>query len=89
VAALQKILREVDSRNLAIALKPASDTLKNKLLSGLSKRAAEAVKEEISFLGKIKPKESEAAQLGIIEIVRRLESEGQIEIAEEETGENA
>jgi len=82
-AALQKILREVDSRNLAVALKSASDTVKAKLLSGLSKRAAEALNEEISFLGKIKPKEIEAAQLGVIAVVRRLESEGQIELSED------
>jgi flagellar motor switch protein FliG len=83
VAALQKILREVDSRNLAIALKGASEKVKTKLLSGLSKRAAEALNEEISFLGKIKPKEIEAAQLSIIQVVRRLEGEGQIELNEE------
>ena len=88
VAALQKILREVDSRSLAVALKGASDKVKTKLLSGLSKRAAEALNEEISFLGKIKPKEIEVAQLSIIEIVRRLEGEGQIELNEEAT-ENA
>jgi flagellar motor switch protein FliG len=83
VADLQKILREVDSRSLATALKPVSDTLKSKILSGLSKRAAEAIEEEIGFLGKVKAKDVEAAQRSIIEIVRRLEAEGQIEIAQE------
>jgi len=81
-AALQKILREVDSRNLATALKTASETLKAKLLSGLSKRAAEAVNEEISFLGSLKPREIEAAQLSIIEAVRHLEDAGEIDLAE-------
>lgn len=81
-AALQKILREVDSRTLATALKPASETLKTKLLSGLSKRAAEAVNEEISFLGPLKPKDIEVAQLSVIEIVRRLEDAGEIDLGE-------
>ena len=81
-AALQKILREVDSRTLATALKPASETLKTKLLSGLSKRAAEAVNEEIGFLGPLKPKDIEAAQLSVIEIVRRLEDAGEIDLGE-------
>ncbi|HVM59875.1 MAG TPA: flagellar motor switch protein FliG [Verrucomicrobiae bacterium] len=84
VAALQKILREVDSRALATALSNANDALKAKILSGLSKRAAEAIQEEMSFLGKVKAKEIEVAQQGIIEIVRRLEAEGQIEIPEEQ-----
>ena len=85
-AALQKVLREVDSRTLAIALTSTSDSLKARILSGLSKRAGEAIQEEMSFLGKVKAKEIELAQQGVIEIVRRLESEQQIEIPEESSG---
>ncbi len=84
VAALQKVLREVDSRTLATALQPADEALRTKILSGLSKRAAEAINEEMGFLGKVKAKDIEIAQMGVIEIVRRLESEGQIEINEEQ-----
>jgi flagellar motor switch protein FliG len=80
--ALQKILREVDMRDLAIALKSASDKLKSALLGCISKRAAETVNEEISFMGPLKLKDIEAAQNRIIEVVRRLESEGEIEIGE-------
>lgn len=83
VADLQKILREVDARSLATALKTANETTRTKLLSGLSKRAAEAIEEEMGFLGKIKAKDVELAQRAIIEIVRRLEAEGQIEIPQE------
>ena len=89
VAALQKVLREVDSRALAVGLKSASDRLRAHLLSGLSKRAAESVQEEMGFLGKIKPKEIEMAQLGIIGIVRRLEGAGEIELADLGAAENA
>ena len=85
VATLQKILREVDSRTLATALRGVSDAIKARVLSGLSKRAAEAIEEEMSFLGKVKAREIEVAQLSIIETVRRLETEGQIEINEEAT----
>jgi flagellar motor switch protein FliG len=81
-AALQKILREVDMRDLAIALKNASDKLKNALLGCISKRAAETVNEEISFMGPLKIRDIETAQNRIIEVVRRLESEGEIEIGE-------
>lgn len=79
---LQKILREVDLRDLAVALKTASDRLKNALLGCVSKRAAETVREEISFMGPLKLREIDAAQLRIIEVVRRLESEGEIELGE-------
>jgi flagellar motor switch protein FliG len=79
VAALQKVMREVDMRDLAVALKGASVKLKDALLGCISKRAAETVKEEISFLGSVKKKDMEAAQMRVVESVRRLESEGEIE----------
>lgn len=78
--ALQKVLREVEMRDLAVALKTASEKLKGLLLSCISKRAAETVKEEMSFMGSVKLKEVEAAQTRIIEVVRRLEGEGELEI---------
>jgi flagellar motor switch protein FliG len=86
-AALQKILREIDMRDLAMALKPASEKLKTAMLSCISKRAAETVNEEMGFMGAVKAKELEAAQLRIIEVVRRLESEGEIEIDAGKSGE--
>jgi len=79
---LQKILREVDMRDLAVALKTASDMLKTALLAAISKRAAETVNEEMSFLGPLRLREIEAAQLKIIDVVRRLEADGEIELSE-------
>lgn len=79
-ASLQKVMREVDMRDLALALKKSDETIKAKLLSAISKRAAETVNEEISFLGAVKLKEIDAAQLRIIEVVRRLEGEGEIDL---------
>lgn len=79
-ADLQRVLREVDSSNLAIAMKSASETLRNKVFAGLSKRAAESLKEEIELLGPVRLKDVEAAQDTIIQAVRRLEEEGQISI---------
>ena len=76
---LQKVLREVDMRDLAVSLKTANETVKLALFSSISKRAAETVKEEIAFMGALKLKDIEAAQQRIIEVVRRLESEGEIE----------
>ena len=77
---LQKVLREIDMRDLALSLKSASEKLKATLLSCISKRAAETVNEEMSFMGAVKAKDIEAAQTRIIEVVRRLESEGEIEL---------
>jgi flagellar motor switch protein FliG len=83
IAGLQKIMREVDIRDLAVALKTASEQLKSTLLSAISRRAAETVQEEMGFLGALKLKEIEAAQMRIIDVVRRLETEGELEL---ETG---
>ena len=80
-SSLQKIMREVDMRDLATALKTASPALKKGLLGSISKRAAETVNEEISFLGPIKKRDIEAAQLRIIESVRQLESEGELDLS--------
>jgi flagellar motor switch protein FliG len=82
VTAIQKVLREVDMRDLAVSLKTASDELKATLLGAISKRAAETVNEEMSFLGAVKLKDIEGAQMRIIEVVRRLEGEGEIEVGD-------
>jgi flagellar motor switch protein FliG len=80
--ALQKILREIDMRDLAIALKTASDALKTTLLACISRRAAETIDEEISFMGPLKLREIEAAQTRIIDTVRRLEADGEIDLGD-------
>ena len=77
-ADMQRVLREVDSANLATAMKSASETLREKIYSGLSKRAAESLREEIELLGPVRLKDVEVAQDAIIQAVRRLEEEGQI-----------
>jgi flagellar motor switch protein FliG len=80
---LQRILREVDVRELALALKrKASDKLKAKLLGSISKRAAETVQEEINFMASVRLRDIEAAQLRIIDAVRRLESEGAVDLSD-------
>lgn len=82
-ADLQRVLREVDSGNLAIAMKSASESLRTKIYAGLSKRASEGLKEEIELLGPVRLKDVEAAQDVIIQAVRRLEEEGQISLDSE------
>ncbi len=79
---LQKILRDVEMRDLAVALKTASETLKGRLLGAISSRAAETVKEEMGFMGPLKLRDIEAAQQRIIEVVRRLETAGEIDLGD-------
>jgi len=75
---IQKVLKEVDNKELAYALKAVSEELKAKLLSNMSKRAADIVMEELKYMGPVRLREVEEAQQKIIEIIRRLEEEGQI-----------
>jgi flagellar motor switch protein FliG len=77
-ADLQRVLREVDSSNLALSLKGASDGLKDKVFGAISKRAAESLRDEIGMLGAVRRKEVDAAQDSVIQVVRRLEEEGAV-----------
>ncbi|PTY08799.1 flagellar motor switch protein FliG [Opitutaceae bacterium EW11] len=77
---LQRVLREVDSANLAISMKSASEALKEKIYNAISKRAAESLRDEISMLGPVRLKDVEVSQDAIIQVVRRLEEEGSISL---------
>ncbi len=79
---LQKVLQEVDLKTLTVALKTASERVKNTILSTLSKRGAENVREEMSFLGPLKLSRIEAAQQEIIDVVGRLENDEEIDLTE-------
>ncbi|HRE80397.1 MAG TPA: flagellar motor switch protein FliG [Opitutaceae bacterium] len=79
-ADLQRVLREVDSANLAVSMKSASEPLKDKLYGSISKRAAESLRDEISMLGPVRLKDVETAQDAIIQVVRRLEEEGAVSL---------
>jgi flagellar motor switch protein FliG len=78
---LQRVLREVDMRDLAMALKAARDDLKERIFSNMSARAAELLREEISYLGPVRIRAVEEAQQRIVSIVRRLEEAEEIVIA--------
>jgi flagellar motor switch protein FliG len=79
-ADLQRILRDVDTGGLAIAMKSAGELLREKIYSSLSKRAAEGLREEVQLLGPVRLKDVETAQDAIIQVVRRLEEAGEITI---------
>ncbi|WP_424858883.1 MULTISPECIES: flagellar motor switch protein FliG [unclassified Tepidimonas] len=75
---LQMVLKEVSSDQLVVALKGASQELRDKILSNMSSRAAEALKEDLESRGPVRLSEVEAQQKEILKIVRRLADEGQI-----------
>ena len=77
---IQKILKEVDRKDLALSLKVADDKLKNKIFSNMSERAADLLKEELQFMGMVKLKEVEVAQGKIIDIVKSMEETGEISL---------
>ncbi len=85
---VQTVLKNVENSQWAMALKTASEELKQKILGNMSTRAAEMLKEEMDYLGPVKRSAVEAMQQQIVDIVRRLEDGGEITInAGEETEE--
>lgn len=77
---IQKILRVVDRKDLAFALKIADDKLRNKIFLNMSERAADLLKEELQYMGMVKLKEVEAAQGKIIDCIKTLEEQGEISL---------
>ena len=75
---LQTVLREVQNDQLVIALKGASQQLREKVFKNMSQRAAEMLREDLEAKGPVRVSEVEAAQKEILKIVRRLAEEGQI-----------
>ena len=74
--AMRELLKAVPGDRLTLALKTASEGLRNHLFSGMSKRAADRVREDLDLLGAVRLSEVEEAQREIVEIALRLESEG-------------
>ncbi len=77
---IQMILKEVDAKELATALKAASDELKEKIFKNVSERVVDMIKEEMDYTGPIRLSVVEETQQRVVEIVRRLEEEQQIVI---------
>ena len=73
---LKEVLAKVDRKVLTVALKGTSEQLRTQILSSMSQRGADMLREDMEALGPIKIKDVEAAQQQIIAVVRQLESEG-------------
>jgi flagellar motor switch protein FliG len=81
-----ELLKEVKSEDLTLALKTASEELRRKVLSNLSKRAAQILEEDMGVMGPVRLSEVETAQQNIINAARRLEKEGKIFLVGAEGG---
>lgn len=75
---IQRLLKEIETKDVAVALKATTEEVKNKIFANVSERVAVMIKEEMEFMGPTRLSDVEAAQSRIVEVVRRLEEEGQI-----------
>ena len=78
---IQRVLRDVDNSDLALALKGATEEVQNVILNNLSKRLAVMIKEDMEYMGPVRMKDVEEAQQKIVNIIRKLEDSGEIVIA--------
>jgi len=78
---VQKLLRKVETMELAIALKAASEEVKEKIFKNMSERAGEMLKEEIEDMGPVRMKEVDDAQQNITNIIQEMETKGELIIA--------
>ena len=79
--AIQKVMREVDTNELAKALKAVDPDVQDKIYRNMSKRAAALLKEDMEFMGPTRRKDVEEAQQKIVSIIRKLEEQGEVVIA--------
>lgn len=78
---VQRVLREVESQDLALALKGSSTEVSQKIYANMSVRASEMLKEDIEFMGPVRLRDVEEAQQRVVNIIRRLEETGEIVVA--------
>lgn len=78
---VQRVLREVDNNELAVALKGSNEEVQNLIFNNLSKRLATMIKEDMEFMGPVRMKDVEEAQQKIVNIIRKLEDSAEIIIS--------
>ncbi len=78
---MQRTMKEVDTKELSLALKGASEQVQAKFFGNMSSRAAEGVREDMEYMGPVRLKDVEEAQQKIVDVIRRLEEDGEIIIS--------
>ena len=85
---IQAVLKNIETSQWALALKGASEDLKEKIFSNMSSRGADLLKEEIDYLGPVRLSAVEQAQQQIVDVVRRLEDDGEVVVGGSEQTEH-
>ncbi len=78
---IQRVLKEIDTKDLGLALKGSSDDVKSKFLKNMSKRAAQMLQDDMAFMGPVRIRDVEEAQQKIVNVVRTLEEAGDLVIS--------
>lgn len=78
---IQSVLKEIENDELCLALRTASDELKDKIFGNMSQRAAELIREDMEYMGPVRLSDVESSQQRIVDVVRRLEEAGEIVIS--------
>lgn len=78
---LQMVLREIETKDLSLALKGVSEEVSVKIFKNMSKRASEMLREEIEFMGPVRIRDVEESQQKVVNVIRRLEDSGEIVIS--------
>ncbi len=78
---VQRILRDVDKRDLVLSLKATDEKIRTKIFKNMSERASLVIKEELDFMGPVKLREVEMAQMRIIDVVKKLVDTGEVAIS--------
>lgn len=86
-AGIRELLGQLDKKGLALAMRGASDQLKNVVFKCMSSRAVEMLKEDMEVLGPVRSKDVHQAQRDIIEVARKLETEGKLALSAEDQDE--
>jgi flagellar motor switch protein FliG len=79
--AIQQVLKEVDTKELAVALKGVNESTQARIYKNMSERAAAMMKEEMEFMGPVRLRSVEEAQQRIVNVIRKLEEAGEIIVA--------
>ncbi len=80
-SSIQKVLREVDGKELALALKGISEEVQSRIYRNMTERAATMLKEDMEFMGPVRLRNVEEAQQRIVGVIRRLEEQGEIVVS--------
>ena len=78
---MQRLFKDIDQKDLSLALKGVTDEVKDKFFKNMSKRAAEMLREDMQYMGSVRMRDVDQAQQRIVAIIRRLEDEGALTIS--------